>query len=198
MGQPMSDPAHTDTVSLVARCRAGDASAWAVLVRRYQRLVYAVVLRAGCDEHTAADVFQTVFARLLEHLPRITQPEKLQAWIVTTAKREVLRERRLAGRTVSLTRADGDDALEDTVADDSPLAEVVLEELQQLDLVRGGLDRLDTRCRDLLLLLFRDEDEHVPYDEVARRLAIPVGSVGPTRARCLGKLRRLVTDPHTA
>lgn len=192
-------PLDDDDASLVARCRQGDASAWAALVRRYQRLVYAIVLRTGLDEHTAADVFQTVFARLLSHLPSLAQPDRLQAWIVTTAKREALRVRHLAQRTVSMTRPDDseDDAFEDSQADDSPLAEQALSDMQQLNLLRNALDRLDSRCRDLLLLVFRDDDEHLPYDEVARRLSVPLGSIGPTRSRCLAKLRRLVDDgPH--
>ena len=192
----MTDLAALDDAQLVARCRQGDASAWGALVRRYQRLVYAVVLRAGLDPHAAADVFQTVFARLIEHLPRLAQPERLQAWIVTTAKRETLRARHLAQRAVSMTASaeagDEGSGLEHSLADDSPLAEQALSDLQQLALLRDGLDRLDGRCRELLLLVFRDEDERLPYDEVARRLAMPVGSIGPTRLRCLAKLRRLV------
>ena len=183
-----------DDAALVDRCRRGDATAWAVLVRRYQRLVYAVVMRAGFDEHGAADVFQTVFARLVQHLPTLTQPERLQAWIVTTAKREALRAREIGQRTVSMSRDEDDESpgLEDTVADDAPLAEDALSDLQQLNRLRQGLDRLDERCRDLLLLVFRDEDEKLGYDEVARRMNMPTGSLGPTRARCLDKLRRLV------
>jgi RNA polymerase sigma factor (sigma-70 family) len=187
-----------DDATLIARCRAGDGAAWAALVKRYQRLVYTVVLRTGMDEHAAADVFQTVFQRLMAHLQRIDQPERLQAWIVTTAKREALRERERSRRTVSMSRNDDDDdtpaapGLEDTLADDAPLAEDALSDLQQLDRLRAGLDRLDARCRDLLLLTFRDDDDKLPYDEVARRLAMPVGSIGPTRSRCLGKLRTLV------
>ena len=183
-----------DDAALVDRCRRGDATAWAALVRRYQRLVYAVVMRAGFDEHGAADVFQTVFARLVQHLPKLTQPDRLQAWIVTTAKREALRARQLAQRNVSLTRPDDaeGEALEDSIPDDSPLAEEALDQLQQLNLLRQGLDRLDERCRELLLLVFRDEDEKLGYDEIARRMNMPTGSLGPTRARCLDKLRRLV------
>lgn len=190
-------PQPPDDAALVARCRAGDATAWALLVRRYQRLVYAVVLRGGLDEHAAADVFQTVFSRLVQHLPRLAQPDRLQAWIVTTAKREVLRARALGQRTRSLTRDDDDGdspGLEDTLADDAPLAEQALSDLQQLHRLRLGLDRLDARCRDLLQLVFQDDDERLPYDEVGRRLGMPVGSIGPTRARCLDKLRRLVDD----
>lgn len=191
----MADPTQEDDdAALVERCRRGDASAWAALVKRYQRLVYAIVTRAGFDEHGAADVFQTVFSRLVEHLPKLTQPERLQAWIVTTAKREALRAREIGRRTVSMSRDEDDDApgLEDTVADDAPLAEEQLSELQQLHRLRQGLDRLDERCRTLLLLVFRDEDEKLGYDEVARRMDMPAGSLGPTRARCLGKLRKLV------
>jgi RNA polymerase sigma factor (sigma-70 family) len=188
-----------DDASLVARCLLGEAAAWAGLVRRYQRLVYAIVMRAGLDEHAAADVFQTVFARLLPFLPRLHQPDRLRAWIVTTAKREALRVRHLGRRTVSMSAPDdaSGEGLEDTLADDSPLAEDALSALQQLDVLRAALDRLDPRCRELLLLLFGDDDERPAYNEVARRLAMPVGSIGPTRARCLGKLRSLVDGPAT-
>jgi RNA polymerase sigma factor (sigma-70 family) len=191
---PASPP--DDDATLVARCRRGDAAAWALLVKRYQRLVYAVAMRTGMDEHAAADVFQTVFSRLVQHLPKLAQPDRLQAWIVTTAKREALRVRQVGQRTVSLTRTDDDmnnsPGLEETLADDALLAEEALSDLQQLNLLRNGLDLLDERCRDLLLMLFRDEDDHLAYDEVARRLGMPVGSIGPTRNRCLGKLRKLV------
>ncbi len=192
-----ADDTPDDDAALVERCRRGDRAAWALLVRRYQRLVYAIVTRAGFDEHGAADVFQTVFSRLVEHLPRLAQPERLQAWIVTTAKREALRARELGRRTVSMTRDEGDDSpgLEDTLADDAPLAEEALSELQQLHRLRAGLDRLDERCRTLLQLVFRDDDDRLPYDEVARRMEMPAGSLGPTRARCLGKLRKLVEAP---
>lgn len=189
-----SDP---DDATLVARCLRGDAGGWHALVQRYQRLIYAVVRRAGLDEHTAADVFQTVFSRLIEYLPRISQPERLRAWIVTTARRETLRTLEHGRRRVSMTRRDDDggpdrESIEDTLADPAPLAEEALAELQQLDRLRHAMDRLDARCRELLALVFRDDDERLPYDEVARRLAIPQGSIGPTRARCLDKLRRLL------
>ena len=201
---PMTDsvdrPHNTESdAALVGRCRHGEAAAWGLLVQRYQRLVYAVAMRTGMDEHGAADIFQTVFSRLLEHLPKLAQPDRLQAWIVTTAKREALRVRHVGQRTLSMSRADDEEGdglgLEDSLADDAPLAEEALSDLQQQHLLRLGLDRLDERCRELLLLLFRDDDDHVGYDEVARRLAMPVGSIGPTRTRCLGKLRVLMQGP---
>lgn len=188
------EDAGVEDARLVSRCRTGDGAAWRELVQRHQRLVYAIVVRSGLDEHAAADVFQTVFRRLLDHLPRLAQPERVRAWIVTTARREALRERERHARHVSLSRdedADAGPGLEDTLADDSPRAEERLAELQQLDRLRTSLDRLDARCRDLLLLVFGDDDEQLPYDEIGRRMAMPVGSIGPTRSRCLAKLRRL-------
>ena len=195
----MTKLADEDDAVLVARCRRGEAAGWEALVRRYQRLVYAIVRRAGFDEHAAADVFQTVFARLVAHLPRIAEPHRLQAWIVTTAKREMLLAKKRGQRTVSITRDDAGSENDSTtdrgeydVADDALLPDEVLEETQRLNGIRNALDRLDARCRELLLLLFRDDDEKVPYDEIGRRLQMSVGSIGPTRARCLGKLRGLV------
>lgn len=190
----MKGLADEGDAALVARCRHGEPAAWETLVHRYQRLVYAIVRRAGLDEHAAADVFQTVFSRLVTHLPRIAEPHRLQAWIVTTAKREALLALRRGTRTVSMTRiGDADDeAAEWDIVDDSVLPEDALSDLQQLHLVRGALEKLDDRCRTLLKMLFRDEDEKVPYEEVAQQLGVSVGSIGPTRARCLDKMRRLL------
>lgn len=187
----MPDAQPPTDADLVARCRAGDASAWSVLVHRYQRLVTAIVTRAGFDGHAAADVFQTVFLALLEHLPRLQQPERLQAWIVTTAKREALRARARAARLVSLNADEADAAPAFEIADDAMLAEDALAELQQLQGLRVALDLLDERCRRLLAALYADEDRPPPYEQLAVSLGMPVGSIGPTRGRCLDKLRRL-------
>lgn len=183
-----------DDALLVSRCLRGDGAAWAALVQRYQRLVYAIVTRVGLDEHGAADVFQTVFARLIQHLPRIAEPDRLQAWIVTTTKREALLQRKRGQRTVSMTLADEthDEASEWELADESPIAEEALSELQQLNQLRTALDRLDARCRELLLLLFREEDDKLSYEDIACQLGTSVGSIGPTRSRCLDKLRQFV------
>jgi RNA polymerase sigma factor (sigma-70 family) len=186
--------ADADDTTLIARCRSGDGSAWRALVRRYQRLVYAIVMRTGLDEHHAADVFQTVFSRLLQQLPRIVDPSRLQAWIVTCAKREALLVRRKARRTVSLT-ADDDSAEPDPaaeLADPGLLPEELLASLQDAHVLRLALERLDARCRSLLELSFSDDD--VSYEEIGRRMAMPVGSIGPTRARCLDKLRKRMSE----
>ena len=190
----MTELAGDEDAALVARCRRGEEAAWKSLVHRYQRLVYAIVRRVGHDEHIAADVFQVVFARLVAHLPRIADPRRLQAWIVTTTKREALLALRRARRTVSMTPVDasGDEAAEWDIVDDALLPEDALAHLQQLDLIRHALGRLGEPCRELLQLLFRDDDDKLPYEEIARMVGMQVGSIGPTRSRCLGKLRRLV------
>ncbi len=187
---PLADLALASDAELVERCLAEEPAAWSALVVRYQRLVYAIVTRMGLDQHVAADVFQTVFTRLLKHLPRIADPSRLQAWIVTTAKRESLLQRKLAMRMVSMT---GDDDNADwDIADEAPIPEVALGELQQIHLMREAMTRLDERSRRVLSLLFREDGQTLPYEAVARELGIPVGSIGPTRARCLEKLRRIV------
>ena len=189
----MLSPPESDA-QLVARCLNGEQSAWSLLVQRYQRLVYAVVRRIGLDEHAAADVFQTVFTRLVQHLPKIDDPARLQAWIVTTAKREALLQRSRGHRTVSMTSDDdgGEQGGDWDFADETPVAEEALESLQQAERVRRGLDQLDERCRQLLTLLFNDDEDRPAYDDIARKVGMPVGSIGPTRSRCLGKLRKLV------
>lgn len=188
-------PAPEPDAALVARCRRGDGRAWELLVRRYQRLVYTVVRRIGLDDHAAADVFQNVFSRLVSHLDRIADPSRLQAWIVTTAKRDALLQRQRGQRTVSMSRDEDDGSTPEwEIADDAALPEAALAELQQAEQLRRALERLDERCRGLLALLFGEAELEGGYEEVARRLGTPVGSIGPTRARCLGKLRRVVED----
>lgn len=200
--KPSADVPQDDDTALVRRCRAGDAAAWRALVRRYQRLVHTVVLRAGFDEHTAADIFQTVFERLHSALPTLREPERLSAWIVTTAKREMLQALRRRRRETSFEALhevddDGVGPAFDPEAPD-PLPEALLEDLQQLHLLRLALERLDERCRTLLALLFADDDERPAYAEIGARLGMPAGSLGPTRARCLAKLRRLFGDGGAA
>jgi RNA polymerase sigma factor (sigma-70 family) len=184
-------PPPDQDADLVARCRRGEEAGWSALVSRYQRLVYAIVRRAGLDEHSAADVFQTVFERLLVHVERIEDPRRLKAWIVTTAKREALAQRRRGRRTVSMAGGDGGEEAGPgfEAVDEAPLPEEVLSDLELQDRVRFALDRLDERCRGLLALLFGDADPPLAYEEVAHRTGVAVGSVGPMRARCLDKLR---------
>lgn len=188
MNRPSAPPA-LDDVALVRACRQGDSGAWEHLVRRYQQLIYTIPRRARLGDADAADVFQTVFQRLHENIDRLTQPQRLQAWLVTTARRETLRLLRERGRSAP-DDARGDEPAPEPV-DPDPLPEALLERLQLHHRVRLALEGLPEPCRTLLGLLY-GEDEPPPYAEVSARLNMPEGSIGPTRARCLAKLRKLI------
>lgn len=189
-------PADATDDELLQGCRQGRADAWSTLVRRYQRLVYTVPRRAGLPDEAAADVFQTTFTRLLENLGRIDDASRVRAWLVTTARRETLRQLELASRTVSGDEPGADDGptLLERVPDECPLPEALLSDLQQHDRLRQAVDRLEPRARQFVELLFLQE-EPLPYSEIAARLGIAEGSIGPTRARVLAKLRALLQEP---
>jgi RNA polymerase sigma factor (sigma-70 family) len=173
---------------LLAGCRRGDEGAWEALVLRYQRLIYAIPRRAGLDEDAAAEVFQDVFTALLESIDAIEQPSRLQAWLVTTAKRKTWR---MVGRSKALRpfaseEGAGDDEMYDLAAE-GLLPDEALTRLEEQHLVRAALGELGDRCRTLLQMLFYAA-EPPPYADIAAALGTSEGSIGPTRARCLKKL----------
>jgi RNA polymerase sigma factor (sigma-70 family) len=192
----MADPSTLSDSELVTACRAGHPWAWRALVHRYQRLIYTVARRAGLSEHDAADVLQACFCALLDQLDRIQQPERLQAWLVTIARRETLgllgAQRRHPSVSVS-TDAHGDDGASDDplarMADEGPLPPDLLDALQTQHRLHRALATLDKRSRELLSALYLS-DPPPSFEEIAQRLDMAPGSVGPTRLRALDKLRR--------
>lgn len=176
---------------LLKACKQNDESAWEEIVNRYQRLVYAIPRRAGLDEDLSAEVFQEVFTTLLEKLDTIEQPERLQAWIVTTARRKTWRimsgERQSGLRLALEEESSALDKLPDNIA----LPDELMLQLEQQHTVRKAVLRLDARCQKLLALLFYT-DEPPSYSEIAAATGTTEGSIGPTRARCLQKLLRLI------
>lgn len=184
---------HSSDEVLLLACRRGDAVAWEVLVKRYQRLIYAILRRAGLDEDSSADVFQEVFTSLFENLNRIEQPDRLQAWLVTTARRKTLRlisqERTLKKR---INDGLASDSLIDEIPDGAVLPDELLTRLEEQHMVRIAIARLDGRCQKLLKLLFYDTEPPPSYAEIAALTGTPEGSIGPTRARCLQKLLKLL------
>ena len=187
---------HDSDLQLVSDCRRGDQLAWEKLVRRYQRLIYAIPRRAGLSEDQAAEIFQDVFTTLFEKLNDIEEPDRLQAWLVTTTRRRTLRT---ISQMPARSRADDADDLAntaETMRDESPLPDEQLLILEEQHRIRTAVSQLDERCQILVRLLFYQR-EPPSYAEVAEVLGVPEGSIGPTRARCLGKLLRILTkvDP---
>ena len=165
---------------LVRRCLAGESDAWRGLLERYSDLVHALLRRAGLDEPSIEDAFQEVALLLWKNLRRLRDTERLASWVGTTTRRIAWRARRRARtREVHENAARRDDVLVQT----DPGASV--EEEQAL---REALGHLGARCRELLSLLYFQSSE-ASYEEVARKLSMPRGSLGPTRARCLEALR---------
>jgi RNA polymerase sigma factor (sigma-70 family) len=179
---------------LLISCRQGNESAWQALVDRYQRLVYAVPRRAGLNDDQAGEVFQEVFVTLFEKMNDINEPDRLHAWLVTTARRKTWRllskERSIVSRHTGDTDDDDEVLL---VVDSSPLPDETLVRLEEQHRIRTALAGLDARCQKLLTMLYY-EAEPPAYSEIAAMLGTPEGSIGPTRARCLKKLLKLLRE----
>jgi len=178
----------TDLDELVRSAASGDQAAWNELVERFQGLVWATARSHRLAQADAADVAQTVWLRLVENLDRIREPERLGGWLATTARRESLRHLRLHGRELA---SDEVDAFEATT--DEPPELALLTEERDAGLWRA-FAKLGERCQALLRLLVATDAPG--YDEIAAALDMPIGAIGPTRMRCLEKLRVLVArDP---
>jgi RNA polymerase sigma factor (sigma-70 family) len=182
----VSDPGadRTSTTVLLGRAATGDAGAWEEVVDRHAALVWAVAKRHRLSDADAEDVCQTVWLRLVEHLPRLRQPEALVGWLATTSRNESLRVLRRADRQVPLEGGELDllDEAAPVATDDALLAD------ERARALRQGFAELPENCRRLLALLVTDPEPS--YGEVSERLQMPVGSIGPTRRRCLERLRR--------
>lgn len=177
---------------LIERCLAGDDAAWRELIARYQGLIYSVPRRMGMSPEASADVFQCVCVLLYQRLGSIRDPNRLGGWLLTTASREAIHTSRRAKRTVSLDngRDDATGSAENDLPDLRPLADEDREAIERAQMLRSALAELSDRCRTLLEAFLDDEESN--YRDVARRLNIPIGSIGPTRARCFSKLKELL------
>jgi RNA polymerase sigma factor (sigma-70 family) len=176
----------TSVSHLVTRAREGDQAAWDDLVTRYLGMVHAICKGYRLCSDDAADVNQVVWLRLVEHLGRIRVPDAVGGWLAATTRNECLRVLRSSGRLV-LTDDEADlDHLD--VRDAGIDAGLLVYERDRA--LMAAFSCLGERCQRLLRLLMADPAPS--YDEVAAALDMPVGSIGPTRGRCLEQLRHLL------
>jgi len=182
----VADPSTSD---LVRDASGGDQRAWDQLVERYSRLVWAVARGHRLAYADSADVFQTTWLRLVEHLGRLRDPEQLAGWLSTTARNECLRVLRMGRRE----RPDDDIAAGgDPAGPAEPGPEAALLADEERSFVADAFARLSERCQALLRLVVAEPG--LSYTEIGLALGIPVGSIGPTRGRCLRQLKVLLEE----
>jgi RNA polymerase sigma factor (sigma-70 family) len=170
--------------ALVVAAREGDETAWNKLVDEFGSLVWSIARAHRLGSSDAADVSQTTWLRLAEHLSRIREPERVGGWLAATARHECLRLLRRSQRELPL----GDDLPEPTGPGvPMPAARLIRDE--RAAAIWNAFAQLPDRCQSLLRVLMADNPRS--YEEVSESLEMPIGSIGPTRARCLERLRRL-------
>ncbi len=172
---------------LILGCKRGEAQAWRRVLDRYERLVFSVPRGYGLSREDAADISQLTFSLLLQGLDSLTEESNLGAWLATVARRHswrlMERERREStGRERDLAES------ATLFGGEKPTEHWVL-----TDWLQQGLSKLEEPCRKLLTALYFDEGQP-SYAEVAERLGMPLGSIGPTRARCLKQMRRTLDE----
>ncbi len=172
---------------LIRGCREGDSRAWRSVLERYERLVFSIPLNYGLSREDAADITQLTFSILIQNLHTLREDSRLGAWLATVARRHTW-------RLMERNRREGT-GVERDLAESATLLgrdEEEIERWELLEWLNEGLSLLSEGCRRLLQALYFDERQP-SYAEVAERLGMPVGSIGPTRARCLQSLRRALT-----
>ncbi len=175
---------------LVQRAADGDQWAWERLVDQYARLIWAMTRDFKLAESDAADVFQAAWLRLLEHIDRIEYPARVGSWLAATARHECLRSLAAQKRVVLIH---DDMILKDEHANTPEIDERLLAE-ERAQAVREALSHLPRHWRRLVELLMADPP--ASYTEISDQLGLPVGSIGPTRGRCMARLGVLLQHPE--
>ena len=181
------DQACDDSVvfDLVACARSGDKQAWDALVERYAPLIWSICRKYRLDRADADDVSQSVWLHLVDHLGKIREPAALAGWLATTTRRECGRLVRTARRPHTVVYALDAENMADAHSD---VAEQEVLAAERHAALRAAFAALHPAAQQLIILLVADPP--VPYAEISATLAMPIGSIGPTRSRCLDRMRR--------
>jgi RNA polymerase sigma factor (sigma-70 family) len=173
---------------LIKECLAGNEEAWSLLVDKYKALIYSIPVKYGLSQAEAADVFQATCMELLVRLAELREPRALPKWLMQVAHHECYRMKRLNQRVVSR------DAEPDLPELETPaLAESLVQQTQEEQMLREAMSILSPQCRRLVTLLFFETPAR-PYAEVAAELGLAVGSIGFTRQKCIERLRRQLEE----
>jgi RNA polymerase sigma factor (sigma-70 family) len=180
------DAASLEIAGWVRRAATGDFHAWNRLVDQYSRLLWSITASFKLGESDAADVVQTTWMRLIEHIDRIEQPARVGSWLASTARNECLRHVAARKRIVLVH----EDAEFDGIDQQGPEVDEALLTSERARDVRQAMACLPTQWQRLMEMLMADPP--VSYAEISDQLGVPIGSIGPTRGRCLAKLRVLL------
>lgn len=176
----------SEVAGWVHQAAAGDLQAWNRIVDQYARLIWSITTRFKLSESDAADVVQTTWMRLIEHIHRIEQPARVGSWLATTARNECLRHVAAHKKIVLVHEDDEFDGADNYEPD---VDEALLADERAQD-VREAMAHLPPQWQRLMELLTADPP--VSYVEISDQLGVPIGSIGPTRGRCLARLRVLL------
>jgi RNA polymerase sigma factor (sigma-70 family) len=180
------DVAELDVTRLVRRAANGDSRAWELLIDKYGRLIWSITTGFKLVESDAADVFQTTWMRLIEHIDRIEHADRVGSWLAATARNECLR---LLATRKRLVLVHENDSFDGPVPHEPQVDEALLA-AERAEVVREAMTHLPRRWQRLMEMLMSDPP--ASYAEISDELGLPVGSIGPTRGRCLARLRVLL------
>lgn len=172
---------------LLAKCLENDAEAWEILVRRYQRLVASITYKFKLSADDSADVLQAVCLILFQQMASLKKDVKLSSWLITVTVRECWKLRERNNQVDLMTEEDLERAAE-LPSHEHLWRDEMIAQLEEQHLIRRQIELLPDQCRGLLEHLFYREPP-TAYAEISRQLGMPVASIGPTRARCLEKLK---------
>lgn len=177
-----------DDARLIKQCLSGSEEAWSLLIEKYKALIYSIPVKYRLPAHEAAEVFQATCLELLTRLPELRKPKALPKWLMQVAHHQCYRWKQQQARVVS---RDADPTLPEPAT--PAIAEAVVQETQEEQLLREAMASLTPQCKRLVELLFVESPPR-PYAEVAEELGLAVGSIGFTRQKCVERLRRKLKE----
>jgi RNA polymerase sigma factor (sigma-70 family) len=173
---------------LVNECLGGSEEAWRALIFKYKNLIFSIPVKYGFSTDDATDIFQAVCLDLLSQLPQLREVKALPKWIMQITAHKCFHRKQQQQRTEVM-----DPSAKEFQTSTPSRAQEILQEAEDEQLLRQAMAELPPRCQELVRMLFYDEPVR-PYQEIAAKLGIAVGSIGFIRQRCLERLRKRLLE----